>query len=197
MWDLATLADQIIASIADTELALQTEQAVRGLDMLPERGIQLMLANALSKHYDVAREMHYPSSAGKALSHRLRCDLVITPPDGAGQPLWIEIKAAWQFREGGLRHRGYSSAWRTRTVQDLRKMQSEPGIQDAMFLLVVFCDSDETLQKDLAQFGALLYGADLLAGHGHTRQISIQDRIGHNVCCIALWPIVQKLNFEV
>ena len=68
-------------------------------------------------------EVHYPSSRGKKLSHRARCDLVLTPTDMPLEPevapeqtlfdpperkycksadaVWLEVKVAYQFREGG------------------------------------------------------------------------------------------------
>src|SRR5205085_715472 len=99
--------------------------------------------------------VHYPSSAGKKLSHRMRCDLVLTPkgkplsldsrpPDLFDAPdpcppekaLWLEVKVAYQFREGGVRHAGYSAQWRSAVVEDLRKMEAEARIREAGLLLL-------------------------------------------------------------
>src|SRR5436190_23493246 len=126
MWDFATLADRFAEVIAKAEADLRLEQAVYGLDAREELAIQSMLADGLKSHYDVAREVHYPSSAGRKLTHRQRCDLVLspkgrplrldsTPPTLFDSPdqcepadaLWLEVKVAYQFREGGARRGGY------------------------------------------------------------------------------------------
>jgi hypothetical protein len=110
-----------------------------------------------------AREVHYPSSAGKKLSHRARCDLVLTPQGHPLEPaklpeqnlftlasgeadvqycppadaLWLEVKIAYQFREGGARHKGYGAQWRQQIISDLQKMEAEPLIHEAGLVLIV------------------------------------------------------------
>src|SRR5512133_3633664 len=112
--DLSTLADHLQGVICQREAELRLEQAVRGLDSLSEVELQALLACGLACLYDVAREAHYPSTKGRKLSHRARCDLAVTPkgrplqldgrppdlfsaPDQAPpqEALWLEIKAAW------------------------------------------------------------------------------------------------------
>ena len=78
-WDFSTIADQISDVIQRAEADLRLEQAVYGLDTRDERELQELLATGLAKHHAVAREVHYPSSAGRKLTHRQRCDLVLTP----------------------------------------------------------------------------------------------------------------------
>src|SRR5262245_43187972 len=117
-WDFSTLADQLAQALQQAEHDLRLEQAVYGLE--PREGSQLhaLRAQGLSRHYEVAREVHYPSSAGNKLTHRQRCDLVLSPrgrplrldsapptlfdPPNQCDPsdaLWLEVKAAYQFRE--------------------------------------------------------------------------------------------------
>src|SRR5690349_2938658 len=148
-WDFSTVADRLGAVIQQAEADLRLEQAVYGLDAKDEVTLHRLLADGLAAHYEVAREVHYPSSAGKKLTHRQRCDLVLTtkgrplkldsapptlfdPPDLASpaDALWLEVKVAYQFREGGVRHGGYGAQWRTNVVEDLRKMEAEPLIRD-------------------------------------------------------------------
>src|SRR5438105_3089932 len=124
-WDFCTLADQAGKVIEQAEADLRLEQAVYGLDARDERDLQELLATGLTKHHSVAREVHYPSSVGRRLTHRQRCDLVLTPLNRplrldscpptlfdapnlctADEALWLEVKIAYQFREGGLRHGG-------------------------------------------------------------------------------------------
>jgi hypothetical protein len=210
-WDFSTLADQLEQVIKQAEDDLRLEQAVYGLDAREELALHALLADGLRAHYEVAREAHYPSSSGNKLTHRQRCDLVLSPkgrplrldsapptlfdsPDACepGDALWLEVKVAYQFREGGARHTGYGAQWRTAVVADLRKMEAEPLVREAGLLLVVFNESDAILQKDLDLFESLLAEKEVLAGFRKVRSISILDRIGHRLCTVALWPTLQR-----
>lgn len=95
---------------------------------------------------------------------------------------------AYQFRPGGLRHRGYGPQFRQAVVADLRKMAAEPLIHHGGLLLIVFNENAAVASKDLARFESLLIQA--LAGFRHERSLRIQDRIGHHLCIVALWPII-------
>src|SRR5947209_5574365 len=88
-----------------------------------------------------------------------------TLADHVGQPpnqaepkdaLWLEVKIAYQFREGGVRHGGYGAQWRQAVVDDLRKMEAEPQITEAGLLLIVFNESPAILDKDLELFETVL-----------------------------------------
>lgn len=210
-WDFSTLADRLADVIESAEGELRLEQAVYGLDARDERSIQLLLADGLMRHYDVAREVHYPSSAGNKLSHRKRCDLVLSSkgrplkldrsaptlfdpanPCPPGEALWLEVKVAYQFREGGARHGGYGSQWRTAVVDDLLKMEAEENVREAGLLLVVFNESREVLDKDLELFEIVLAQREVLAGFRQVRSVPIIERIGHRLCTVALWPTIQR-----
>jgi len=210
-WDFSIVADRLHAIIESAEADLRIEQAVYGLDVKDELTLQTLLAQGLSSHFEVAREVHYPSSFGKKLSHRMRCDLVLSakgkplrldtrppglfdapdpcPPEKA---LWLEVKIAYQFREGGLRHGGYSAQWRNAVVEDLKKIEAEQRIREAGLLLLVFNESQDILNKDLELFESVLAQKEVLAGFRQVRSTSILDRIGHRLCTIALWPTVQR-----
>jgi len=210
-WDFAEVADHLGAVVRQAEADLRLEQAVYGLDARSELQIQETLAAGLSQYYEVAREVHYPSTRGKKLSHRQRCDLVLTAkgrplkldsapvtlfdsPDQAGpeEALWLEVKVAYQFREGGRRHGGYGAQWRSAVVEDLRKMEAEPLIHDAGLCLVVFNESREILDKDVELFENILAQKEVLAGFRKVRTTDILDRIGHRVCTVAVWPTIQR-----
>lgn len=210
-WDFALLADHVQSVIAQAETDLRLEQAVYGLDNKSEIEIQMLLSQGLAKHYEVAREVHYPSSAGKKLSHRQRCDLVLTPKgwplkrdsdpvtlfDAPNQAkpeegLWLEVKVAYQFREGGVRHGGYGPQWRNAVIEDLRKMEAEPLIREAGLCLIVFNESRDILDKDIELFESILAQKEVLAGFRKVRTIDIVERIGHRVCTVALWPTLQR-----
>ena len=212
MFDFSTLADRLGAALDRAEADLRLEQAVYGLDARDEKAMQWLLAEALRAHYEVAREVHYPSTVGRKLTHRQRCDLVLTtkgkplrldrsPPtlfDAAvemaepSEGLWLEVKVAYQFREGGIRHGGYGPQWRSAVVEDLRKMEAEPLIREAGLLLIVFNESRQILEKDLELFEDVLARKEVLAGFRQVRSTAILDRIGHQMCTAALWPTIQR-----
>ena len=117
-WDFSTLADHLGQVLTQAEADLRLEQAVYGLDAQDEVTLHALLGEGLRRFYDVAREVHYPSTVGRKLTHRQRCDLVLspkgrplrldsTPPtlfDSADQcepadALWLEVKVAAQWRE--------------------------------------------------------------------------------------------------
>lgn len=193
------------------ERELRLEQAVYGLDVRDERQMQSLLAERLSQHYEVAREVHYPSTVGRKLTHRQRCDMVITPKGhplrldyapatlfdpsnqaGPEEGLWLEVKLAYQFREGGVRHGGYGAQWRSAVVSDLVKMEAEPRIREAGLVLIVFNESSAILEKDLELFEDVLARKEVLAGFRQVRSVEIVDRIGHRLCTVALWPTIQR-----
>jgi hypothetical protein len=187
------------------------EQAGYGLDVRDERELQSLMAQRLAGQYQVAREVHYPSTVGRKLSHRQRCDMVLTPlgrtlrldsapptlfdPENLAAPeeaLWLEVKGAYQFREGAVRHGGYGGQWRNAVVDDLRKMEAEPRILEAGLLLIVFNESAQVLEKDLELFENILARKEVLAGFRQVRSVEILDRIGHRLCTVALWPTIQR-----
>jgi hypothetical protein len=210
-WDFVDLVDRLQSSLLSVENELRAEQAVHGLDVRDERALQALLAERLAAFYSVAREVHYPSTVGKKLTHRQRCDVVLTPPGrplrldrsaptlfdppnlaSAEEALWLEVKVAYQFREGGVRHGGYGGQWRNAVVDDLRKMDAEPRICEAALVLIVFNESAEILEKDLELFEVVLAQKEVLAGFRKVRSLEILERIGHRLCTIAVWPTIQR-----
>ena len=209
--DLDILANQVAAAIAQREAELRLEQAVYGLDALDELPLQAVVAEGLAASYSVAREVHYPSSFGKKLSNRRRCDVVLSP---AGAPLrldsappslfdapvftlpvdafWLEVKAAFQFRSVDVRHKGYGQQWRGAVVEDLRKMDADPLIRHAALLLIVFTESREVVEKDLDLLEAVLAQKEVLAGFRQVRHVDIVERMGHRVCTAAIWPTIER-----
>jgi hypothetical protein len=217
-WDFSTVADHLGEALSAAEAEIRLEQAVYGLDAKDERQLQAILAERLAGHYEVTREVHYPSTQGSKLTHRARCDLVLTPkgrplqpavlPEEnlftlaaaeprieyclSGEALWLEVKVACQFREGGVRHSGYGAQWRQNVVADLRKMEAEPLIHEAALVLLVFTESPDILAKDLELFEDVLALKEVLAGFRHVRSVPILDRIGHRLCTAAVWPTIQR-----
>jgi hypothetical protein len=167
LWNFSTIADELHAVIERAEADFRLEQAVRGLDSLDEKEIQSLLAAGLDSKFEIAREVHEHA-------------------------LWLEVKVAYQFREGGIRHGGYGAQWRTAVVDDLRKIETESIIKEAGLLLVVFTESSEVLEKDLQLFEDVLVVKEVLAGFRQVRSTRILDRIGHHFCTAALWPTIQR-----
>ncbi len=211
IWDISDVADHVGQVLSTAEADLRLEQAVYGLDTRDEKQLQCLLADGLKQWYGVVREVHYPSSAGNKLTHRQRCDLVLCPrgrelrldsappslfdPPDLCEPqeaLWVEVKIAYQFREGGAYHGGYGPQWRQAVVSDLRKMQAEPRISEAGLLLIVFNESADVLEKDIDLFEGVLVQKEVLAGFRQVRSIQILDRIGHRLCTAAFWPTIQR-----
>lgn len=217
-WDFSTLADDLQDVLRAAEDELRLEQAVYGLDAQDERQLQTLLAGRMAHRYSVAREVHYPSTRGRKLSHRPRCDLLLTPLGTLLQPdvlpeqtlfdlpatehatkyckpedaLWLEVKVAYQFREGGVRHGGYGAQWRQKVVEDLRKMEADPMIREAGLVLIVFNESRGILDKDLELFEDVLALKEVLAGFRQVRSVPILERIGHHLCTVAVWPTIQR-----
>lgn len=210
-WDFSTLADRVAAVLGKIEGELRLEQAVYGIDSRDELELHAILSAGLSEWYEVAREVHYPSTLGRKLSHRPRCDLVLTP---LGQPLkldkvesslfdatnlcspvdalWLEVKVAHQYREGGQRHSGYGAQWQSAIVADLVKMEAEPLIREAGLLLLVFTESKEILDKDMELFESILARKEVLAGFRQVRSVEILERNEHRLASVAVWPTLQR-----
>ena len=215
-WQFDKVADALSDVLRCAEAALRLEQAVYGLDALKERDAQELLADGLrhAGFCEVAREAHYPSELALTRPSRRRCDLVLTPPgrpllvaeeidlftSPAGCPpteaLWLEVKCACQFQEGGRPHAGYGDQWRNATVRDLQKMEAEPLIREAGLVLLVFTADRDIVQKDLEHFEDVLAMREVLAGFRQVRTIDILERNGHRAATIALWPTVQRAMSE-
>jgi hypothetical protein len=210
-WDFSTLADHLGAVLQRAEDDLRLEQAVYGLDAKDERALHALLADGLKEFYEVETEVHYPSSWGRKLTHRQRCDIVLTPKgrplrldkspptlfdaplqSTAADALWLEVKVAAQWREGGVRHVRYGQQWRGAVVDDLRKMEADELIREAGLILVVFNESREVLDKDLDLFETVLAQKEVLAGFRHVRSVEVLERMGHRLCTAAVWPTLQR-----
>ena len=206
------VADALGRVLGGAEAALRLEQAVYGLDAMKETRLQAVLAGGLAADgfCEVAREVYYPSAIGKKRPSRQRCDLVLTPkgrplldketidlftsPDACPptEALWLEVKCAYQFQEGGRAHGGYGDQWRNATVKDLAKMEAEPLIREAGLALIVFTAGREVLAKDLELFEDVLARKEVLAGFRQVRSVEILERNGHTTATVALWPTVQR-----
>jgi hypothetical protein len=182
------------------------------VDAMKETRLQALLGDGLAADgfCNVAREQYYPSEMAMKRPSRRRCDLVLTPPGRTlvvsdtvdlftpadacppTEALWLEVKCAYQFQEGGRAHGGYGDQWRNATVKDLAKMEAEPQIREAGLMLIVFTAGREVLEKDLELFEDVLAKKEVLAGFRQVRTIDILERNGHTAATVALWPTVQR-----
>ena len=71
-------------------------------------------------------------------------------------------------------------------------MEAEPLIREAGLVLVVFNESREILEKDLELFETVLAQKEVIAGFRQVRSVPILDRVGHNMCTVAVWPTIQR-----
>ena len=205
------MADAVEAALLQAEADLRLEQAVYGLDAMKEVALQKVLADGLASDFcTVARECHYPSDLAKKKPGRRRCDLVLTPPGrpllqadevtlftpsdacAPGEALWLEVKVAHQYAEGGRRHSGYGEQWRGATVKDLQKMEAETKVREAGLLLLAFTGDEATVDKDLELFEDVLARKEVIAGFRQVRGLPILERNGHTRLTAALWPTIQR-----
>lgn len=213
-WRFDQVADAMALVLVRAEQAMRLEQAVYGLDAMKERQLQTLLADGLREiaFCEVTREVHYPSELGLKRPGRQRCDLVLTPSGRplvsaesvdlftpldacpATEALWLEVKCAFQFQEGGRTHAGYGDQWRNATVRDLQKMEREPLIREAGLALVVFTADRDIVQQDLELFEDVLAIKEVLAGFRQVRTIDILERNGHTTATVALWPTIQRVE---
>ena len=96
MWDGAELIEALSRGLTDRAQALDAENAVAGLDSLPEIDLHPILENSLAAGgLGVFREVPYPGRPRRRTAHRERerCDLVLThnPQEPPADPV-IELK---------------------------------------------------------------------------------------------------------
>ncbi len=211
-WAFDEVADAVGRALEQAEADLRLEQAVYGLDAMKEVPLQGVLADGLSASgfCSVTREAHYPSDLSKKKPGRRRCDLVLTKPGTSllqadavdlftptdasppGEALWLEVKVAHQFAEGGRRHSGYGEQWRGATIRDLQKMETETAVREAGLLLIAFTGDEATVDSDLELFETVLARKEVLAGFRQVRGLPILERNGHTRVTAALWPTIQR-----
>lgn len=215
MWDLAELADLALDALRKRALECDQEQAPFGIDVLDEREIHPILTAAWkAAGYGVHREQRYPADAARqnrAMGDR--CDVVLTPQhvEGIIDPLaantlfahlgvdpsvalWVEVKVVAQFaalRAGAGPNPGYAAQLGHSAMQDVRKLTRDPAILNAAVLIVVFTDTTNTAEHDLAEW----HGRGLSRGLGvslpYTRSFVINDRIGNGACTLGLFRVTR------
>lgn len=208
-WHPADFADAIANGMAAQESALETEQAVTGLDALDEVALHPVIAKALADAgYGVHREQRYISHRSKRKgSAGRRCDLVITPEGRALQdpeasstlfedphatPLheafWLEVKTVAQFTPAGP-NRAWASELLSTVSQDVAKLAQDQHIYHAGLLIVLWTADLETAQHDLRVWEDRCLKRSLPIGMPAQRQVPIQDRLGNACGVFSLYPV--------
>jgi hypothetical protein len=211
-WSHHDLADALAGGLARALADIELEQAVRGLDAHLELELHPLLhAGLRAAGYGVHPEQRFPRDrARRRRSEGSRCDIVLTP---AGRPLvddaaqlglfaasdavaladamWLEVKAVAQFKELAA-NRAYAAALQRPVWKDVEKLASDPGIEHAAVLLILFTADDVIAEHDLDVWEQRAGQRGLPIGPRLRRSLAINDRIGHRLCTLALLPIERR-----
>lgn len=208
----AIVADAVEASLRAEAARLDLEQATRGLDALEELALHPVLAEGLAAAgLGVHREEPYPAArGGRRANEGERCDFVLTAggralratprraslfdPEDACDPaeaLWCEVKVVAQFCEEGA-NGGYAHALLRVVPGDAVKLGRDPGIAQAALLLILFARDAETADHDLARWLEHCLDGGLPMGIPSLRTLRIADRLGNQVCRIAVYPVTGR-----
>lgn len=210
-FDLAGIADAVVAGLRAESERLDDEQAVYGIDAREELELQPTLAEAMcAAGYGVFREQRYPADRRRHPrneSEGERCDFVLTPDERGlrqanGEPslfddpeavdldvaLWVEAKVVHQFQIDGA-NAGYSSQLLSTVRHDVTKLSKDDGILHAALLIVLFVRDGAVVEHDLNVWQSRCLERGLPIGAPYRRRLEITDRIGNGVCAVELVPV--------
>ncbi len=209
MWRERDILSACAEGLRAAAQACDDEQSPYGIDALAELAVQGALRGGLlAAGYGVHAEVRLPNRASlPRRSEGERCDIVLTerpgepladPLDagtlfsGSGVPMddafWIEVKAAHQFAlvDGVAQaSRAYSSQLLTAAVRDVNKLATQ-RLAFAAVLLVAFTADEETARHDIAAWAHRCLDVELPIGSPMRESFPITDRIGNQVCTVAL-----------
>lgn len=208
-WQPPDIADAVAAGLAKQAQADDAEHAVYGFDARDELGLHPVIQHALNDAgYGAWAEQRYPGHWHKAKrSEGLRCDLVLTPD---GRPLrdqtikgtlfdtgeatdaqaayWLEIKTVAQYETSGAFKR-YSAELLSPVMKDVKKIWSDGIIQHGGLLIILFTESQEIAEHDLAIWHERCIRKGFPVGPPAVRGLPINDRIGNRWCCVAVFGV--------
>lgn len=185
------------------------EHAVYGFDALDELGLHPIIQDALRHEgYGVWPEQRYPGHWHKTKrSHGLRCDLVLTPDN---MPLreqavkdtlfdtvdavdvqgayWLEVKTVAQYETSGAFKR-YSAELLSPVMKDVKKIWSDGVIQHGGLLILLFTQTQEIAEHDLAVWHERCLRKGFPVGPPAVRGFPISDRIGNAWCSVAVFGV--------
>ena len=208
-WSTADIADAVAVGLRHAAGEDDVGQAVYSIDALDELGLHPVVRDGLRQAgLGVWAEQRYPGHWHKARrSEGLRCDLVLTP-DGlpladpaaadtlfAGEAAvspeaayWLEVKTVSQFTPDGP-FRRYSAELLSPVTQDVKKLYTDPVLQHAGLLLVLFTRDRDTAERDLLAWHTRCLDRGYPAGPPATRGFAINDRIGNGWCAVAVFGV--------
>ncbi len=208
-WSTADIADAVETGLKKRAGEDDLEQAVYGIDALDELGLHPLIEQSLTDHgFGVWREQRYPDDRQKTKrSEGQRCDIVLTPN---GLPLrdplikgtlfddqpaadpqdayWLEVKAVAQHETSGPFPR-YSAELLSPVVKDIKKIWTDGTIRHGGLLLVLFTESQELAEHDLAAWHARCLDRGFPAGSPAVRGFDLNDRIGNAWCAVAVFGV--------
>lgn len=211
-WFISDIADAVAAGLQERAREDDVEQAVYGFDHLPELGLHPLIFDALRMHggWGVWPEQRYPADMLKPKrSEGKRCDAVLCRnPDlpGLRDPLirdtlfdqlpaadpeetyWLEIKTVAQYETSGP-FRRYSSELLSTVAEDVKKIWGDTVICHGGLLLVLFTESREVAEHDLAVWHRRCLERGYPVGPPATRGFPITDRIGNGWYSVAVFGV--------
>jgi len=206
MWSPADIVDAAAAGLVRAAEAMDLEDAVRGLDDLPERQVQQTLASAFTEAgWIVAREVRYPSSRPRSKAAGARCDLVLTldaplrpdaeaslfdpvDPAPAESACWIEVKVAAAMDAEGASP-AYARTLSHTAIADAAVLASETQLHHAMLLLVLFGRDEATLRQDVRAWADEALMAGVHTETPRVRIFALRERRGNAVAAVVGVPI--------
>ncbi|MEO1236865.1 MAG: hypothetical protein AAFX76_08770 [Planctomycetota bacterium] len=210
-WSVPDLADAVERGLRKRAAADDAAQVVYGFDTLDELGLHPVVRESLTDAgYGAWPEQRYPGHVHKrSKAEGQRCDLVLTPPPEAlplrdpevkhtlfdGEPAadpeaayWLEIKTVAQFETDGP-FRRYSAELLSPVTKDVRKIWTDGKIRFGGLLLVLFTQSREIAEHDLAAWHTRCIDKGYPVGPPSVRGFAITDRVGNGWCAAAVFGV--------
>lgn len=208
-WSTPDIADAVCKGLAEQSKRDDIEHAVYGFDARDELGLHpLIVQSLLEEGYGVWPEQRYPGHQHKSKrSEGLRCDAVLTPDhkplrtesvrgtlfddDNAIDPqsaYWLEIKTVAQHQTDGPFKR-YSAELLQPVAKDVKKIWSDRLIQHGGLLLILFTETHEVAEHDLAIWHERCLKKGFPVGPPAVRGLPITDRIGNAWCTAAVFGV--------
>lgn len=208
-WFISDIADAVMQGLQQRAHDDDLEQTVYGFDALDELGLHPLIQQSLRQaDFGVWPEQRYPSDAAQIKrSEGKRCDVVLTHEDlplrdplikgtlfdcaPASDPqsaYWLEIKTVAQYETDGP-FRRYSQELLAPVTADIKKIWSDKLIRHGGLLLVLFTQTQQIAEHDLAAWRDKCLRRGYPVGPPAQRGFAITDRIGNAWCGVAVFGV--------
>lgn len=206
MWSPADIVECAAEALAALAGDLDLEDAVRGLDDLPERQVQEALARAFAgRGWIVAREVRFPSCRPRSRSAGARCDLVLTrraplrpeaeaslfdpvDPEAPESACWIEVKVAAALQADG-HDPNYARTLSHGAIADAAVLAREPSLHHALLVLVLFGRDETALRNDVRAWTDEAIAAGVPVDAPRLRTFALRERRGNGAAAVAAVPV--------